>query len=179
MRARLWSGVLPNPKPGIDDEVVPAHAEPQGALEGSLQVGDELGQEGRVARLGAVVHDHERDAVVGGQAGQRVVVADTPDVVDEVRAGGERRLGDGRLGRVDAERHRRKRRPERRDDRHDATSLLVRGDRLVARAGGLAADVEDVGALVDHPATGRDGRLHRVAGPARAARRRRTNRASR
>ena len=58
----------------------------------------------RVARLGAVVHDDQRDAVVGGEPGERVVVADAPDVVDEVGAGGEGGLGDGGLGRVDAER---------------------------------------------------------------------------
>ena len=64
----------------------------------------ELRHERPVARLGAVVHDDERDAVIGCETGQRVVVADAPDVVDEVRAGGEGSLGDGGLGRVDADR---------------------------------------------------------------------------
>ena len=39
---------------------------------------------------------------------------------------------------------------DRRDDRHDAATLLVRVDRRVAGPGRLAADVEQVGALVDH-----------------------------
>ena len=159
--------VLPNPKPGSTMRSSHATPETQGAFDGALEVRDELGQEPRVARLGAVVHDDERDAVVGGEAGQRVVLADPPHVVDEVGAGGEGGLGDGRLGRVDAQRRVGQRRPQCRDDRHDPAAFLVLGDRVVPGPRRFATDVEDVGALLDHPAAGRDRHFDRVAAPAR------------
>ena len=155
--SRLWSGVLPNPKSGIDDQVVPGHSEAGGAVKRALQVRDELRQEGPVARLCAVVHDDDRDAVIGCETGQRVVVADAPDVVDEVRAGGEGCLGDGGLGRVHADRGVGKCLAHGRDDRQDPPPLLLGGDRGVAGPCRLAADVEDVGTLLDHPAGLGDG----------------------
>ena len=79
-----------------------------------------------------------------------------PHVVDQVRAGGERGLGDGGLGRVDAQRRVGQGRPEGRDDRHDPAAFLVLGDRGVPGPRRFATDVEDVGALLDHPAAGRD-----------------------
>ena len=95
-----------------------------------------------------------------GDAEQRVVRGHAPDVVDEVGARVERRLGDGRLRRVDADRHVRQRVAERGDDRHDAAHLLARVDGVVTRPRRLAADVEDVGA----------GRGHRSCPLDRAAR---------
>ena len=102
--------------------------------------------------------------MIGSEPGESVVVAHAPDVVDEVGAGGERGLGDGRLGGVDAERGVGERLAQGRDDRHDPPPLLVEGDRVVARPGRLAADVEDVGALLDHPPALCDGDLDRVGG---------------
>ena len=128
------TGALPKPKPGIDDQPLPRHAGTDGPLDRPLEVGDDLGHEGRVAGLGPVVHEHERDAVLGGDPGDGVVVGHAPDVVDEVGPGVERRRGDGRLRRVDRERHVRQRRAEGPDHGHDAGDLVGRVDRRVARA---------------------------------------------
>ena len=102
--SRLWSAVFPKPMPGstmIDPRGDPGADRP---LDGGAQVGDDLGHDVVVARLGAVVHHDQRDAARRGEPGQGVVGADAPDVVEQVRAGVEGRLGDGGLGRVDAER---------------------------------------------------------------------------
>ena len=147
-------GGLAEPEARIDDEILPRQPETQGAFDGALEVRDELGQEPRVAGLGPIVHDDERDAVVGGEAGQRVVLADRPHVVDEIRAGGERGLGHRGLGRVDAQGRLGQGRPQGRDDRHDPATFLVLGDRGVPGPRRFATDVEDVGTLLDHPAAG-------------------------
>ena len=136
-QCEILVGRLAEPEPGIDDEVVPADAEPQGAVDGALEVGDDLGQEGRVARLGPVVHDHQRDAVIGGEPGERLVVADAPHVVDQVGAGGQRGLGDRGLRGVDAERHAGQGRPEAGDDRDDP----ARAPRRRRPARGRAASI--------------------------------------
>ena len=57
-----------------------------------------------VARLGAVVHQHDRHAARGGEPDHRRVVGDAPDVVEEVGAGVEGGLRDGRARRVDRDR---------------------------------------------------------------------------
>ena len=122
------------------------------------------GRKGRVPGLGPVVHDHQRDPVVRGEPDERLVVADPPDVVDQVGAGGQGGLGDGRLRGVDAERRVGQGRPQAGDDRHDPAALLVGRHGVVSRARRFATDVEQVGALVDHPPAGFDGRLDRVDG---------------
>ena len=38
-------GGLAEPEPRVDDQVVPADAEREGALDGALQIGDQLGEE--------------------------------------------------------------------------------------------------------------------------------------
>ena len=79
-----------------------------------------------VARLGAVVHDDERDAVGRRRARASAVVRpDAPDVVDQVGAGVEGRLGDGRLGRVDADRGVGEGGADGRDDRDDPRGSLL------------------------------------------------------
>ncbi len=102
--------------------------------------------------------------MVGGKPGEGVVVAHAPHVVDHIGAGGKRGLGHGRLGGVDAERGVGERRAEGRDDRHDTTPFLVEVDGFVARPGRLTADVQDVGALLDHAPAPCDGDLERVGG---------------
>ena len=72
------------------------------------------------------------------------------DVVDDVGAAGERRLGHGRLARVDADGHAREARADGAESVADTLDLLGLADGLVARARRLAAHVEDVGALRHH-----------------------------
>ena len=47
---------LAEAEPRIDDEVVPRDTEAQSPIEGTLQVGDDLGDHVAIARLVAVVH---------------------------------------------------------------------------------------------------------------------------
>ena len=89
----------------VDDELLPADACGEGAFDGALQVGDDLGDHVPVARLFPVVHQHERHAALGGEAGEAIRRTHTPDVVDHIGAGVERRLDDGGARRVDAQRH--------------------------------------------------------------------------
>ena len=110
----------------------------------------DLADEIAVARLGAVVHHDQRDLASRCEPDERVVLADAPDVVDGVGAGIERGRGDAGLGRVDRERHRRQRRANGADDRDRPAQLLHLVDGRVARPGGFAADVEEVGARRGH-----------------------------
>ena len=57
-------GRLAEAEPRVDDQVGPGDAEAEGPFDRALEVGDDLRHERRVARLGPVVHDHQRDAVV-------------------------------------------------------------------------------------------------------------------
>jgi len=109
----------------VDDDVRPAHAGPHGTLDGSLEVGQDLGHEVRIARLGPVVHEHDRHLALAGQARQAVVVGDAPRVVDEIRARIESCGSDGRLCRVDRNRRLGQRLSELGDDRRHATRFLV------------------------------------------------------
>ena len=101
----VCSAVLPNPKPGStmrSSRRTPAER----PLERGAQVRDHLADQVRVAGLGAVVHDDERDAPRRGEPGEAVVRADAPDVVDQVGAGIEGGGRDRGLRGVDADRHR-------------------------------------------------------------------------
>ena len=161
----------------IDDQPLPRHAGTDGPLDGPLEVGDDLGHQGRVAGLGAVVHEHQRDAVLGGDPGDGIVVGHAPDVVDQVGPGVERRVGHGRLGRVDREGHVRHRRAKGPDHGNDAGDLVGHVDRHVARPRGGTADVEEIGSFVAHPPGQRHCRRHRlVAGREEAVTRERVGR---
>ena len=102
--ARLWSGVFPNPNPG--STISPSHGDAggEGALERRPEVGDHLRHDVAIARLGAVVHQHDRHAAGRREPDHRRVVGHAPDVVDEMGAGIEGGLGDGRHRRVDRDR---------------------------------------------------------------------------
>ena len=123
--SRLCSGVLPNPNPGSTIRSSQRTPSREGPLDRALEVGDQLGEERRVAGLGPVVHDDQRDAVLRREPGEGVVVTDPPDVVDEVGAGSQGGLGHGWLRRVDAQRRVGEGRTEGRDDRDDPAPLLV------------------------------------------------------
>ena len=80
--------------------------------------------------------------VARADVGQRGI-AQAADVVDDARAGGDRRRGDRGLVRVD--RHdRAELADEPLDQRHDARDLLSARDRRAARDRRLAADVDEV-----------------------------------
>ena len=105
-------GGLPEPDARVDDERRPAgrrHARP---AQGRPQVGDDLAHDVVVAGLGPVVHHDERHAGARGQLGQSGVRAGAPDVVEQVRAGGQGGLGNDDLGGVDAQRRARAARRE-------------------------------------------------------------------
>ena len=87
------------------------------------------------------VHRHPADAAPGRHRPQR-----RRHVVDQGRPDGHGRLGDRLLGGVD--RHADVG-AQRLDDRHDPTELLVGRHLGGLRTGGLAAHVDDVGALRD------------------------------
>ena len=102
------------------------------------------------------VHDDAAAVGVSGDLNHRGT-GESLDVVDDGGAETGADLGDVRMARVHGDD-----RPggdERANDGHDAAGLLVRGDGLASRTGGLATDVDDVGALVEHLATACDGRL--------------------
>ena len=145
----LWSAVLP------DGAQVQAHALLQDALgdgEGQplLQEGLDVGDDVVVARVALHVRgSHVRGDLHpagGDQPGELGRGAEGGDVVDVGGAGVQRRLGDRALGRVD-------RYAGRRPGREGATTGSTRRrsssalTKLGAEPRGLAADVEDVGAL--------------------------------
>jgi hypothetical protein len=109
------------------------------------------------ARLAEHVHEAHVAARAGDRAGHCRVAAERRDVVDDRRAGLQRRRGHSGLGGVDREPRRAAGEPL--EDRHDAPQLLGLADRLGAGAGGLAADVENVGSLGRQPPAVGDGGL--------------------
>ena len=91
------------------------------------------------------VHEHERGTGLRAHVGERRV-AQAADVVDDARAGGHRRPSHRRLVGID-----RDARPELGDDpldqRHDPRDLLLGGHGRPIGHAGLAADVDQLGAL--------------------------------
>ena len=97
------------------------------------------------ARLGGHVHQHHRHAQ-GGGGFQRALAAQGAHIVDHAGAGLHRRAHHLRLAGVDADRQ-----PgltgQAFDHRDHAAQLLLQRHFLRAGAGGLAADIKEVGAL--------------------------------
>ena len=98
----------------------------------------------------AVMHDDDGRAALGDQAGHAGIALQAPDVVGDGGALIERPGDDGRFHAVDrdgnAERH------HVRQHRLQPFQFFVRRDRLRSIGpGGFRADVDDVGALGDHP----------------------------
>jgi hypothetical protein len=95
------------------------------------------------------VHQHDGGASLGDHGAERRVELEAADVVDEGRAACDSLTRNGRLVGVDADDRAGRREPL--DDRQHAPQLLVVVQRVRAGARGLAADVQDVGAILDHP----------------------------
>ena len=95
------------------------------------------------------MHQTARDTVRCNQLRHLVVIFETPDVVDQIRARLERRLRDRTLVGVHRNRHV-KARLDRLDHRHDAVDLLLIAQLGVSRSGGFSADVDDIHAVREH-----------------------------
>ena len=109
--ARLWAGVFPNPKPGSTIRSLPRHAGPRrrarrprcrSATISAMQRACSAPRRGCASATSGTPRSAATRA-------RRVVVGHAPDVVEQVGPGVQRRGGDGRLGRVDRERHLRQR----------------------------------------------------------------------
>ncbi len=96
-----------------------------------------------------------RWATVSSICGSRA----SADVVHDVRARIDRGSRHERAPRVDADSGVRPRTQQPVDHRHDPMEFLVHATVVGARARGLAADVDDVGAIVDKPDAVRHGML--------------------
>ncbi len=100
--------------------------------------------------LVAVVHDDDRHAMLADHAGHVGIALQAPDVVDDARAQAERPIGDLRLQRVDRDGHAHLHHG--REHGLQPRQLLLERHRLGAAigAGRFGADVDDVGAFLDH-----------------------------
>ncbi len=103
------------------------------------------------------VHQRQLAAAIGAERGQLRLGPQRGDVVDDLRAGVERRLGHRALGGVDRDGRGRLAFPSQPLHHGQHPVQLLRSiHRLRARTGGLAADVEDVRALAGQLAPVRD-----------------------
>ena len=167
----LCSGVLPKPMPGsstiLSREIPALAAIVQRSRE---EIGDVLHDVDRGIGAVAVVHDDDRRLARGDQAGHARIALQAPDVVGDRCAVIERPGDDGRFHAVD--RYRNAKRDDVGQHRPQAVQFLVRRNRLGAIGpGGFRADVDDVGALGDHPTRLRQ----RALGVPQTVRRRRMN----
>ena len=99
------------------------------------------------------MHQHDRAAARGDQRKRGRIVRQRRDIVDQRRTGVERTRHHGGLARIDRQRRAR----QCVEDRSDAPQLLALRDRFGARAGGLAADIDDGCSRRDHRPRRRDG----------------------
>ena len=99
-------------------------------------------------RLAAHVHQADVRTGVGDDACELRIAAQGGHVVHELCAERDRAPCDLGLGRVDRERQA----LEPLEHRHDAPQLLVERDALRAGPRGLAADVDELRAVGEHPA---------------------------
>ncbi len=108
------------------------------------------------ARVALGVHEAERRGPRGyGDAA--LVMRERRDVVEHDRAGGQRRLGHGRLARVDRDGDRAAALAQSLYHRQDAVELLLERHGFGPGARRLAADVEDVGPRLGQREAVRDG----------------------
>src|SRR5712691_4735184 len=166
-------GRLPEPDAGIDEDALTRDTRRDRGFDRRAQESFDLGH--HVIRvLGAVlvVHDDERAVMTRRELGQDRRAGQTPHVVDHRGAGSYGSLSDVDLIRVDGNRHARFLR-EPADDLFGAHDLLAWTDGNVARSGGFATDVKEIGAFLDHAQSLRHGRVTIVTQPIAAERIRR------
>ncbi len=141
---------------GVDDQLGAAQAGPEGPLDRPAQAflhvaQDVLGRGDLLHGFGgaADVHQDEGHLVAAGEPGQARVGAQAADVVDHLGPGPQGGFRHLRLGGVDRDRDAQ---PglQPAEHREDALQFFLGGDAAGARAGGLAANVKDVGAGALH-----------------------------
>ena len=169
-------GGLAEPDPGVDQEVRWRDTGLLGARDGCRQVVHHLADDVVVVGLRPVVHDEERYTGTRRQVRHPGILSRAPDVVEQVRARREGRLGDDHLGRVDAQRDVGQGVRDRGHDGDHAPDLVRGIDRRVTRAGRLATDIEQIGALLDHAPRLLDRCTDRVGGSQQAITRERVGR---
>jgi protein-tyrosine phosphatase len=154
---------------GIETDVVLRDPSFRGEGEPLLQEGDDFGDDIVVARIllhrpGLAEHVHETEVRLGirDDASEIGVAAESGDVVDHHGAGFEGTAGDLRIGGVNRNRHPH----EVGEDGLDSAQLLLERHRLGARAGGLAAHVDDGGAFLHETVRARHRSFHMQEGPA-------------
>ena len=111
----------------------------------------EVGVLPALAGGGGGVHHHQRGPGLRAHGGE-LGVAQSADVVDDPRSGGDRRASDRGLVGVDRDRHEANRVQlidDALDQRHDALDLLLHRHGRTPGGGRLTADVEDVGTRGD------------------------------
>ena len=100
---------------------------------------------------GGALHVHEDDAAgLLGAEGSHAGIGQTADVVHDVGADSQGGCGDGGVTGVDGDAGGGVALPEGGNDGENAAHFLILGHRGGAGAGGFAADVDDVCALVQH-----------------------------
>jgi hypothetical protein len=102
-----------------------------------------------------MMHQDDRAACAGNAGRRAIVIGKGGDVVDDGRAGAERRVHNGCLARVDG--HGGAGAGELLDDGQDALDLVAFPHRLCTGAGGLAADIDDRGSRGGHGVAGGGG----------------------
>lgn len=142
--------VLGEAEAGIGDDTGRVDAAGDGALDGLAQFGDDLADDVRVEgavvhvdALAAPVHDHERHPRLGDHRHHAGVGASAADVVDEAGPGGDGLFGHGGAHGVDADDDALG--GERADHGQHPAQFLGLVHPGGAGAGGLAADVDQVG----------------------------------
>lgn len=138
---------------GVEDEVGAREAGALGDLEGFFEEAFHATDEVvvGVGVGGVVVHDDDGGSVFGGEGGEVGVALESVDVVEEGGSGGEGGAGDGRFVGVDGEGDGGFC-GEGANEGGGACDFFFGGNLGVAGAGGLAADVEEVGALSEEEA---------------------------
>lgn len=156
----------------VEDDAVGRDAGLDRALGGGGEEGTHIGDDVGVGRGGGVlvrvritargreaVHEDDAGTMLGGQGEELGAFGACRDVVDRIRAAVERGARDGGESGVDADGHgvEPSRAADRLENRKHAGELFLGVDALSAGAGGLAAQVEHVGAEVDGAFRGVEG----------------------
>lgn len=148
---------------GIKDDALGGDAsvgeDVQAALEVGAHFGDDVGVSGGGLHGGggaAHVHDDEAGVGFGGELDHAGIASEAGDVVDDVRPGGEGGAGDGGFHGVDGQQGAGLA-ADAFEDGNDAADFFLGRDGLGTGAGGLAPDVEDVGALGEETQSVLDG----------------------
>ena len=144
---------------GVEDDLVAFDAGGGGGFEALGEFGEDLGENfvgcegwerGPVLGTASGVHQDGSAGELGAGGGHVGVPEVAADVVDDLGSGFDGVARGGGVEGVDGEDGFRTLLQDGCDDGEDAGLLFFRGERCGVGAGGFAADVEDVGAFVEH-----------------------------